>query len=855
MDPERWQRMWDLFHEALERPPVDRGRFVDEAADDDGLRDEIERLLADHEAAPRVLDPLIGDADTEDDRLVGTRIGAYRLERLIGRGGMGEVYAAAQDEPIRRTVALKRIRLGMDTAEVVARFEAERRALALMDHPNIATVHDAGATDDGRPYFVMELVDGLPIIEFCDRQRLTVAERLELFLPICRAVQHAHQKGVIHRDLKPSNILIARHDGRPTAKIIDFGIAKAVRRPPTDRTPETVRGQLIGTPEYMSPEQASGRPDVDTRTDVYSLGVVLYELLSGSLPGHGPGAESGDRTARVDRGADIATPSGRLSNLGAEAVAVARRRSTDEGTLRKQLTGDLDWIVMRALEFDPERRYATAAELAADLERHLRHEPVLAGPPTLRYRLGKFVRRHRIGVAVGLTLAMTLILGAAGTTWMAIVARDQRRAAVAARDRARNEAETARAVVTLLDEMLAAPNPMSGLATAGAPRDVRVVDVLDRATELLPDLAERPDVEAEFRRTLGKTYLQLGDPATAETHFTRALELNTGSHGPDHPDTLSSEHHLAWALKELGRLDEAETMLRSIVDRRRRVLGAEHPDTLASTLNLANVVYKQGRMAEAEEILTELIPIQKRVLGESHTDTLTADNSLALVLSAQGRYDEAETVARESLRLSRRVHGEEHPRTLNTLGILAAVLEDGGSLVEAEATFADLVALDRRVLGETHPVTLLSMQNRAAVLSRLGRWEEAAPLLRTAYETYRSTHGPSHPNVLVTAHNLARTLTEMGEAAEAVAIYGEILPVARLRFGPDHYLVATFEGGLGTSLLRLRRFSDAEAHLVASHDRLEAVFGSDNRRTRAARERIVELYEAWGRPEAADRYR
>ena len=850
--------MWDVFHEAVEVPPQDRDSFLDDAcANDPELRAEVQRLLDGHESAPSLLDPLQqgSDSDQAPDPLIGSDIDVYHIERLIGGGGMGVVYGARQLEPIRREVAIKLIRLGMDTREVVARFESERQALALMDHPNIATVHHAGTTDEGRPDFVMELVHGTSITSFCDTARLSTRARIELMIPICHAIHHAHQKGVIHRDLKPSNILVSKDENTATAKVIDFGIAKAIEQRLTEKTLATVQGRLIGTPEYMSPEQAATAADIDIRTDIYSLGVVLYELLVGRLP-FGTVEETGyTELERAIRDTEAPTPSTRLSALGAEAATVAELRGTDRPRLLRDLKSGLDWIISRALANDRSRRYGAASELADDLTRFLGNRPLLAGPPSTGYRMRIFVRRHRVGVAAGTALIVALVLGAAGTTWMALAAAQQREQAEAARDHAREEAETAQAVNRVLDRLLSAPNPMSPALTGGVNREVKVVDVLDSADESLAELADQPAVEAALRLTLGKTYLHLGLAEKAQVHFERCRQLRIEKLGEDHPDTLMASHELAFALKELGQLAEAEELLQATLEHRQRVLGPDHSDTLTSRHNLANIVFQRGRMADAEAMLRELITTLDRAEGEDPKLALSARNNLALVLSQRGAMEEAETLAREVLSERRRLFGDENPDTMVALGNLATVLREREKLDEADVLFSEMARLQTKVLGPTHPNTLLTIQNRATILTGLGRYGEAAAIYRQVLDHYQTTFSPTHPYVLVTSHNLARNLTDGDQAAEAAAIYRQVMPLAREAFGADHVYVAMFEGGQGVSLLRLQEFAEAERHLLSSHRLHVTALGADHQRTGVARLRLVDLYEAWGRPDRAAAFR
>ncbi len=670
------------------------------------------------ETPPPGDNPASLNATRESGAIAGAVIGPYHLLERIGQGGMGEVWLSEQKYPVRRRVALKLIKAGMDTREVVARFESERQALAMMDHPAIAKVFDAGSTQQGRPYFVMEYVAGIPITTYCDKHTLTTRERLELFVHVCEGVQHAHQKAIIHRDLKPSNILVTEVDGKPVPKIIDFGVAKAISQRLTAETMFTQVGAILGTPEYMSPEQAdSAGENIDTRTDVYSLGVVLYELLVGALPLDFRKLAFEEMLRKL-RDEDAPKPSTKLRTLGDESTATAHKRRTEPATLGRQLRGDLDSITLKALEKDRSRRYGTASELAGDLGRYLRNEPVSATPANIAYRARKYIRRHRVGVAAA--AALVLLLAS-----FAITEGFQLRRIMRERDRADR-------ITNFMTSMFKVSNPSEARGSK-----VTVREILDKASkDIGTGLANDPALQAQMMNVMGTVYFNLGLYSQAYPLLARALEIRTRILGLENPDTLKSMNDLGTTLDEQGRYIEAERLHRQVLDSRRRILGPDHPDTLASMNNLANSLGEQARYQEAEKLIRQAINVESRVFGPDDKNTTGSRENLAITLDQEGKFSEAETLEQEVLSVRRRVLGAGHPDTLRSMSNVGATLMHTGNYAEAEKLEREVQDLQIRVLGRDHPDTAETTYNLATIAAHLGRRDEALLLLREALDNH-----------------------------------------------------------------------------------------------------------------------
>jgi eukaryotic-like serine/threonine-protein kinase len=719
-----------LFNAAAElTDPAQRAAFLDAACGADArLRAEIEDLLRHDDAASGFLSALaLAPAATADiappavSERPGSVIGPYKLLEVIGEGGMGVVYMAEQTHPVRRRVALKIIKPGMDTRQVIARFEAERQALALMDHPNIAKVLDAGATDSGRPYFVMELVSGVPITAYCDQNHLTIPERLDLFVLVCRAVQHAHQKGIIHRDLKPSNVLVTLQDGVPVPKVIDFGIAKATGPRLTDATTAmTGLMQVVGTPMYMSPEQADALGhDVDTRSDVYSLGVLLYELLTGTTPFEPDSAHrpSFDEIRRLLREQDPPAPSTRLSTLtDPDRSSVSVNRQTDPRRLGRAIHGELDWIVMKCLNKDRTRRYESVSGLAGDLMRYLTNQPVEAGPPSAWYRFTKYARRNRAVLVTTSLVATAILAGATASAWQAVRAT---RAEAEARDRA----EESRLVFDyLVQDVFGAAHP--DRVWVQQDRALTVNEILTRGEKsIAARFARRPLVEAKARQAIGEAFLSLSRHREAQQQFRRAAEIRARLLGSEHPEVLATQCLLVSALGGEGydyfRVKaELEPLARHVFEAHQRVLGPKHPATLHSMFNLIQALRLVGKLDEALGLVERMVVLDASVLGPDHNDTLVAHDCLGGVLDDLGRFVEAEAVYRRLLDARLRVFGPDDFLTIQTRKFLANTLRHQGRLDEALALQRECVEFFKQMLGPTHPVTLNFLNEIAAALEK-----------------------------------------------------------------------------------------------------------------------------------------
>ena len=900
-----------IFFAALDLTPGERPAFLDRAcAGNAGLRARIEQMLAAQTHLGDFLDPPQSEASVDfrsvssateaPGAIIATR---YKLLERIGEGGMGSVWMADQLEPVRRRVAVKLIRDDFGSSQkILARFDAERQAIALMDHPNIAKLFDAGTTGPadgpaltaGRPYFVMELIKGVPLNEYCDRHMLGITARLTLFAQICSAVQHAHQKGITHRDLKPSNILVESHDGKPVPKVIDFGLAKAIGgQPLTEHTLVTGFGTIVGTPLYMAPEQAHFNAiDVDTRADIYALGVNLYELLTGTTPVDREQLRRSalDEILRVIRENDPAPPSQRLSSPDS-SPNVAANRLSEPAKLGRLLRGDLDWIVMKALSKERDRRYESASAFARDIERFLNHEPTAAGPPGTAYRVRKFVRRNRAQVVAGVLLLLALLLGLAGTTFGLIQAERARERAVTAEGETRKRADEVQQVADYQAKMLQQIDPADagfrltadlrtrlgaaltkGKVTeaeksarlAAFDRELHAVNSTDAAVAMLDrtvlapavraietQFPGQPKVDAALRMTLGSVYEKLGRDEEALALYRRAYALRAQALSEEHRETLQSLAKVGGALSALGQA-EAESNLHLALESCRSVLGPDDPETLGVQNLQALNLYRLGRLGECEACSRDVLERRTRVLGPAHPDTLRTMNELGMFLRDRDKRDESAAVLRTAMEAMRGQPDPDQNELLSLLDNLGNVLVAQGKLAEAEPHLREALAGRRRFNGEDHPLTLVALNNLAALLQSAGRLDEAEPFAREAVDKSRRVRGSEHRETLVTLNVLGLIYHKQGKLEKAEPLYREALATGRRVLGEDHPDTVTWANNLSSLLRQRRKFAEAEPLVREVLAKQRRDLGNDHLTTIVTLNNLGILLEESGKPAEAE---
>jgi serine/threonine protein kinase len=873
MPPQSAPDIKSIFGRALELDDANRREaYLNEVcADAPAMRHEVQELLAMHENADGFLrQPVVPGCYTTAgyepvSEQPGTHVGPYKLLQQIGEGGMGVVYMAEQEQPVRRKVAIKIIKPGLDTKQVVARFEAERQALAMMDHCNIAKVFDAGTTESGRPYFVMELVHGVPIVEYCDANRLTPRSRLELFIPVCQAIQHAHQNGIIHRDIKPSNVLVTVCDDRPVPKVIDFGVAKAVEQRLTQKTLFTQFGTVVGTFEYMSPEQAEMNAyGVDTRSDVYSLGVLLYELLTGTTPLERDRLREAAyaEIVRWIKEEEPPRPSVRLSSSGALAK-VAAARKTEPTRLPALVSGDLDWIVMKALDKDRSRRYETVSALAADVDRFLTEMPVEARPPSTWYRVRKLARRNKVALATSAIVVVSLLLGTAISIWQAARASEERDRAIAAEAKANRDKETAQAALSFLWQDL--PSQVSPLI--GSSRDLTVYDLLDRLTARLDQGSGMPQiVEASIRQMVGRLYVDIGDNLKAREHLEWALAVQRRELGEENPQTLATMHILAVCLlRTAGPFNETAREAMRLFDRtlelRRRVLGDDHRDTLATMHMAAVCLQLQGpstngrsRMEPALELLKEAASRSARAHGDEDRQTIHVMANLGYVLAQNGQLAEAEELLTRSVNIAKGL-GDGDPLLVVVTEKLFFTYLLGNDLARAEPLGERALAGYSRMLGDNHFVTAWVLVNLIRVYQMQERWVDAAPLVDRLLKTDVSQR-------ILGLEFRGRQLLAEGKYVESEAFLRQLLDgQTAARPGSEESFRA--QCVLGASLIGQKRYVEAEPLILQGYTDMRKWWNDQGEPETPFRMLfeveavgwLVQLYDGWEKPEEAEKWR
>ena len=816
----RFEQLAAVFEHARDLEPDARGVYLAQACGDEPeLRAQVSALLDRHDRGG-LLDHAIRPADAPQES-IPERIGRFRILEHVGHGGMGVVYRAEQDQP-RRQVALKMMHAGLVTDELRRRFEFETSVLARLQHPGIAQIYEVGTWDAGsgpRPFFAMELVEGVSLDTFLAQTQPSIEARLRLFIDICDAVQHAHQKGVIHRDLKPANILVTA-EGAP--KILDFGVARATDAD-VQATLYTAPGQLVGTLAYMSPEQVGAATDrLDTRSDVYALGVILYEMLTGRLP-----YDVIDKPlTQVVRVISEAPP------LPMTVVARAQR-------------GDLTTITGKALEKEPARRYASVSDLAADIRRHLNDEPIAARPATNVYQLRKFARRNK-GLVAGVGAAfVTLVLGVIVSVSLAV----QRSRAL---DEANRQRDIAQAVNEFLErDLLANANPSNE-----PDRSLSLREVVDRASERISErFPDQPMVEAAIRTTLSNTYKGLGEYAEASRHAKAALELLQKTTATPTRELLLTMNRVGSLEKAQGRMKQAEEVFRNALRIAEEEFGPDHETTMSITNNLALLLERRQAYEEAAKLLEPLLERRMRLLGDEHRHTMITMNNLALLYLSMERFDDSERLHLKELELSSRVMGPEHPDTLISIGNLATVYASRDEYAKAEPLMRDVVETQSRILGSDHPSTLYSKVTLAHVLTELSRFDEAEAMLRHARTATERKLGAEHPQTLRLLDRLAMLYLAVDRLDEAESIARENYQT-RKRMTGETYARTGVTLGLVARICRERgKLQDAETLGLRSYEILESAYGAGHSQTRKSAADMVELYDRMNRPNEKDIWR
>jgi tetratricopeptide (TPR) repeat protein/tRNA A-37 threonylcarbamoyl transferase component Bud32 len=905
-------RVQEVFLAVVEADdPEARDQLLDlECGADTELRKRVLTLLSAHDAPDSFLDatcnPIAEVVPPGIDELPaeapGAMIGRYQLIEKLGEGGMGTVWAAEQTEPVIRRVALKLIKAGMDSNQVLRRFEHERQALARMNHTNIAKVFDAGVGEfpPGRPFFVMELVQGEPITGYCRQRRLPLAVRLRMFVSVCQAIQHAHAKGIIHRDIKPSNVLVAEEDSAPVPKVIDFGVAKALDVAADEAAVDTVVGQIVGTFEYMSPEQAElGAREVDTRSDIYALGVLLYELLTGVTPlDRAQFKQAGglSEVMRQIREVEPPRPSLRLARMTSPAASEVR-------PTHGVRWHELDWITMKALEKDRGRRYESAAALARDVQRHLDDEPVEACPPTLVYRCGKFLRRHKGPVATAGLLFAALVAGVAGTSWGMMraeraaaseakqrsIAEAERQQALAAaqqerqareresqqrrmaeihEDMAQDEKQVAQAVMSfLVNDLLRQAGPKhqaNALRRSRRPerseRNPTILELLTRAAdELSPEAIEakfpgQAKAQGTILRALGETYLAIGRFRPAVELLRRAVDTFVRDVGNDHPYTWAAMKSLGQALFGAGENREAIELFEQVRDAQSNRFGPDDARTLSTSEDLASAYQAAGRLGKAIEIFEHARDAQKKESGDDNLDALGTMNNLAVAYGDEGRFREAaELLERVAGKLDELL-GPNHPDTLLTLNNLAGAYRAVERLPDAIELLTCVRNAEIETLGAEHPHTLLTSNNLAEAWQAVGKLDEAIDLYDQVQAARSRVLGPEHPDTLVTLNNLAAALQRKGELTRAIEIHERMRDVRMRHLGPNHPNTLLTLNNLATAYQAAKQLPQAIELLEHVRGALERLVGAGHPQTILATSNLAAAYHAAGNADDALRF-